>query len=535
MNESFKKLLSIEKDESTFVLDKFKEYGITELLDNEDDGFKNISINGKMMFVLSVKFGKSQENNFRILIAREISEESNSEINLFKKGFCSMNEILGNAYNGVVLVNKEGKIVKWNFENLFGLKEEEVIGKPIENVIEDTRLHIVLKTGTEELYDVQNIQGHDMITSRIPLKEDGKVVGAIGTVTYKDIKEVDNSEIKRKIYENQKKRNSGNEIYSANYTFDDIITQNQKMLELKALAQKAAISASTILIQGDSGTGKEYFAHAIHAASNRKDGPFIKINCAAIPHELIESEIFGYESGAFTGAKKEGRIGKLELANGGTLLLDEISSMTLEMQAKLLRVIEDRVFERIGGNKGIKTDIRIIACSNVDLKKLAIDGLFRKDLYFRLNVVEIYLPNLKNRIDDIEVLSENILNYQLQKVGLPSKSLTRRAISLLKLYEWPGNVRELRNVLERAANISSDNTIDIKDLPDYISNKLILNSISKKNKALKDKVAETEIAAIINALKSTNGSRTEAAKILGIHRTALYKKLDIYGIDISIF
>lgn len=247
----------------------------------------------------------------------------------------------------------------------------------------------------------------------------------------------------------------------------------------------------------------------------------------------MESELFGYEAGAFTGAKREGKIGKLELANGGTVLLDEISSMPLSMQAKLLRVLEEREFERIGGNTSIKIDIRLIACTNENLEQLANKNRFRQDLYYRLNVVKIKIPPLRNRLDDIPCLCDNILYKQMQSVGLTSKSVTDRAIFALKLYSWPGNVRELRNILERAANMSIGNYIDIQHLPDFISEKLNDDIIKIDMHTLKYKLAEAEVNAIVEALKYCNGNRTEAARLLGIHRTALYKKLESYGIDIK--
>ncbi len=265
----------------------------------------------------------------------------------------------------------------------------------------------------------------------------------------------------------------------------------------------------------------------------RKDAPFIRVNCAAIPPELFESELFGYDSGAFTGAKREGKIGKLELANGGTILFDEISSMPYNMQAKLLRVLEERELERVGSNIGIKIDIRIIACTNENLLNLVKEGRFRKDLFYRLNVVRINIPPLRDRLDDIPNLCEDILKQLVKNVGLPYKTVTEKAIIALQLYNWPGNVRELRNILERAANMSYNNYIDINNLPDYINN--IMNIEDNKDRSfLKDIVADVEIKAIMEAINITNGSRTRSCKIawqyIGL---LLYKKIDNYGINIK--
>ncbi|MCK9217962.1 MAG: sigma 54-interacting transcriptional regulator [Firmicutes bacterium] len=446
-----------------------------------------------------------------------------------------MKDILDNAYQGMVLIDKEGRIIKWNYENLLGIKEKDVLDKHVEEVIENTRLHIVIKTGEKEICKIQRIQGHDMLASRIPIKKDDEVIGAVGTVLFRDIEEIRTMAKRVEILEKTvgKYKDEISQMYSAKYTFKDIITQNDKMQELKEIARKAAGLNSTILIQGESGTGKEFFAHAIHNASDRVYNPFIQINCAAIPHELLESELFGYEGGAFTGAKKGGKIGKFELGNGGTILLDEISTMTYSMQAKLLRVLEEREFERIGGNIRIKSDVRIISCTNENLHTAVQEGRFRQDLYYRLNVVGIDIPPLRDRLDDIPVLSLYILKELVDKMGFSYIEVSDSAMKCLKLYNWPGNVRELRNVLERAANIATGKYIYPEHLPDSINRKLCISDGKKEIKLLKDKVAEAEINAIMEALKFTNGSRTKAARRLGIHRTALYKKLSGYGINIK--
>ena len=537
VNRQFKRIFDIVGEDNkalTKVLEKYKLFNFTN-----HDGYaeSEIFVGNKKITIESFCYRYLNIFEFDIILFKETTEisEARDEIEELKLALNSLKDVLDNAYQGFVLVNEEGLIIKWNYEKLFGIKEEDALGKHVEEVIENTRLHVVLKTGKKELYDVQRIQGHDMIASRTPIIKDGKIMGAVGTVLFKDIREFTDLAKKLKTLEStvDKYKSEISRMYHANYNFDDIITHNVHMLDLIDIAKKAANSASTILIEGESGTGKEYFAHAIHEESNRRLAPFIRINCAAIPQELLESELFGYESGAFTGAKKEGKIGKLELANGGTVLLDEISSMPLSMQAKLLRVLEEREFERIGGNASIKIDIRLIACTNENLEHLANKNRFRQDLYYRLNVVKIKIPPLRNRLDDIPCLCEDILNQQIQSVGLTSKSVTDRAIFALKLYSWPGNVRELRNILERAANMSVGNYIDIQHLPDFISEKLN-NDVAKTDiHTLKYKMAEAEVRAIVEALKYCDGNRTEAAKLLGIHRTALYKKLDSYGIDIK--
>jgi len=445
-----------------------------------------------------------------------------------------LEDILNYAYEGYVLVDPEGRIVKMNYEKLLGIKEDEAVGKHVEEVIENTRMHIVAKTGIKEIRDVQRIQGHDMITNRIPIIKENKVIGAVGTVLFKDISDV--KELAHQLLDLQSKINKYKgeiaRIEGTKYSFGNITTKNPKMEYLKKVGRKAAETNSTVLITGESGTGKELFAHAIHRASYRKEGGFIAINCAAIPRELLESELFGYDRGAFTGARKEGKQGKFEQALGGTIFLDEIGDMPMEMQAKILRVLESKEFERIGSNKKIAFEARVIAATNENIEEAIKKGKFREDLYYRLNVITIEIPPLRERIDDIEILSEDILKYLLKEMKSGEKELTKETIKILKSYSWPGNVRELRNVLERAVNLSSGRLI----LPEHLPERLTKNTSHIVGDVedityLKDVVAEAEIQEIKKALILTNGNKSLAAEKLGIHRTALYKKIEKYRIE----
>lgn len=451
-----------------------------------------------------------------------------------KESIEMLEDILNYAYEGYVLVDPEGRIVKMNYEKLMGIKEEDAIGKPVQEVIENTRMHIVVKTGKKEIRDVQRIQGHDMITNRIPIIKENKVIGAVGTVLFKDISEV--KELAHQLLDLQSKINKYKgeieRIEGTKYSFDSIITRNPKMEYLKKVGKRAAETNSTVLITGESGTGKELFAHAIHRASYRRAEPFIAINCAAIPRDLLESELFGYDRGAFTGARREGKPGKFEQALGGTIFLDEIGDMPLEMQAKILRVLESKEFERIGSNKKIAFDARVIAATNENLEEAVTKGKFREDLYYRLNVVSIDIPPLRERKEDIEPLANHILKYLLQEMKLGEKEITKETMKILKKYNWPGNVRELRNVLERAINLSTGKLI----LPEHLPERLLNGSIHIAGSVediplLRDVVAEAEIEAIRKALILSNGNKSLAAERLGIHRTALYKKIDKYKIS----
>lgn len=536
-NNAFMQLFNVKKENEKAIVNVLKKHGLDKMLNNESEEEKELYVGDKQVKVEKMNLRIADKNMFSVMVFKDltIKNDPNWKINELKYSLDAMKDIVDNAYQGMVLVDKEGRILKWCYEKLLGIKEEDVLGKHVDEVIENTRLHIVVKTGQKELCDIQRIQGRDMLASRIPIVQDGEVIGAIGTVLFRNIDEIRALAKRLEMLEKtvDKYKNEISKMYSARYTFDSIVTQNKKMIELKEMAAKAAATDSTVLIQGDSGTGKEYFAHAIHNASSRKYAPFVQINCAAIPHELLESELFGYEGGAFTGAKKEGKIGKLELANGGTIMLDEVASMSYSMQAKLLRVLEEREFERIGGNTKIKIDVRVIACTNEDLKTCVKQGRFRKDLFYRLNVVEINIPPLRDRMDDIPVLCDEILSQLVRNMGFPPKTISDRAMTALKLHNWPGNVRELRNVLERAANMSSGNLITLEDLPDYIRNYLTDREAEADKACLRNRVIDVELKAIMEALELSNGNRTEAAKHLGIHRTALYKKLKKYGINIK--
>ncbi len=492
---------------------------------------------GTHLLIKSIPYIKEDRLLAHVFILKDITEikDSRTQLKELKTSLDNIEDILEYAYEGFVLVDGEGKVVKMNYEKLMGIKEEDALGKPVQDVIENTRMHIVVKTGKKELRHVQRIQGYDMITNRVPIIRDGKVIGGVGTVLFRDASEV--KELARELIQLENKINEYKgeleRLQDNRYSFDSIITQDPKMEYLKKLSRKAAESNSTVLILGESGTGKEMFAQAIHKASYRKVESFIPINCAAIPKELLESELFGYEGGAFTGARKGGKPGKFELANGGTIFLDEIGNMSLEMQAKLLRVLEERKFERVGGTKKILLDARIIAATNENIEEAVKKGKFREDLYYRLNVITIDIPPLRDRIGDIPLIAESLLEYLTQELDTQKKSLSPNTLSILKEYHWPGNVRELRNVLERGINLSSGNTI----LPKHLPERILMNVDRKVDREdeiypLQEVVAEAEKEAIINAIAKTKGNKTLAAERLGIHRTALYKKINRYGLDL---
>jgi len=454
-----------------------------------------------------------------------------------------IDEFIEKAYEGLIIIDKNGLIIKFKYEKFLDVKEEEVIGKHVTEVIENTRLHIVLKTGMPEIGDLQVIKGHNCVTSRIPIIRNGEAVGAVGTIMFKDILEVKHlsdhlEQMKQHVkkYKQEIKR-----LNLAKYSFEQILTADPHMLSLIDSAKMAAEGNASVYIEGESGTGKEYFAHAIHEASLRRYGPFVRINCAGIPRDLFESELFGYEPGAFTGASTHGRIGKFELANGGTIFLDELSAMPFEMQAKLLRVIEEREMERVGGNQRINIDVRFISASNEDLHELVTQGKFRSDLYYRLKVVHLKLPPLIERKRDIMLLANHYLQLFAKERNITLDGFSKEAKHCLEHYKWPGNVRELRNVVESAVSLSKMNQIIVSDLPDYIAHEkgeaidatgLNLDALASDQFVdLYTLMDRFEREVITKALVAAGGNRTKAAHSLGIHRTALYKKMSKLGME----
>lgn len=441
-----------------------------------------------------------------------------------------LNTILNTVNECVVVVNENGIITMMSkaYKDFINCNNPE--GKHVIDVIENTRLHKIIETGQTEIGDIQEINGNKMIAMRVPIKKDGKIIGAVGKVMFKNIgdfyslsKKINNLEKEIEYYKNELSRER-----RAKYSFEDIIGNSKRMKETIILARKIAKSDSSVLITGESGTGKELFAHSIHNCSKRCLGPFIKINCAAIPSDLLEAELFGYEEGAFTGAKKGGKKGKFEIANKGTIFLDEIGDMPINMQVKLLRVIQEKEFERIGGNVLKNVDIRLMAATNKDIEQMIIEGKFREELYYRLNVMKLDIPPLRDRKEDILDLINNLRIKAASKFGIYVEGVAKNALECLLNYNWPGNVRELENVIESAVNLlDSESMIQIKHLPQRIR-KNNLKSYKIENRDLKTVLEELEKECILECLKNTNWNKNKAAQILGISRVGLYKKIEYY-------
>jgi transcriptional regulator with PAS, ATPase and Fis domain len=455
--------------------------------------------------------------------------------------------ILNAMEEWVVIVDHQAKIFFINrpYARFLGVKAEDVIGKKVTDVIENTRMHITVQTGQAERLSFQKILGSNMIANRFPIIEQGDVIGAVGTVIFHDTHEWKqiNSHIKALLAEHdfhrQKSLTADKTDTGANFHLNDIIGDSQVMKSLSAKVTQVASGDVTVLIRGESGTGKELYAHAIHQLSDRAEFPFIKVNCAAIPENLLESELFGYEEGAFTGAKKGGKAGKFQLANGGTLFLDEIGDLPLLMQAKLLRVLQDREVESVGGTRSTPLNIRLITATHRPLESLIESGDFREDLYYRINVVAIDLPPLRERRDDIAKLADFFLQKLSRRTGRRAPKLTVQALTAMLAYNWPGNIRELENVMEAAFYTSHDRKIPLSLLPpqlaqngaDLQDNAMLPNLVQPNASSLKEQLNQAERNIIKAVLIECGDNRTKAAKQLGISKSTLYEKLDKHGIS----
>lgn len=443
--------------------------------------------------------------------------------------------IYNSIYEGSMITDANGIITHINepYGRFLGVNPEEQIGKHCLETVENSRMHIVAKTGVAEINHSHQIKGQNMVVQRIPIKKEGKVVAVYGQVMFKNVKDVGKLakqlsllESKVQLYEQELIS-----LRSTRYTFDSIVGNSPAITHLKLEAQKAAAHKLPVLITGESGTGKELFAQAIHQASARIAFPFVHINCAAIPKDLLESELFGYEKGAFTGAHSQGKPGKIELADLGTLFLDEIGELPLEMQPKLLRVLEEKQFERVGGTAVRTSDFRLIAATNQKLEQLLASHRFREDLYYRLHVFPIHIPPLRERREDIEPIARHLLRRIASEMTLSEIDIEPTAIALLKNHAWPGNVRELSNVLERAATSLEGDRLTPSNLP-----LALLTSVPKKRTSSDSNIklvrAEAEKQAILTALSANGFNKTKTARHLGIHRTLLYKKLKKHNLSL---
>jgi transcriptional regulator with PAS, ATPase and Fis domain len=440
--------------------------------------------------------------------------------------------VLNNPYEGLTAVDTKGNVTFLSpaNERWLGLEVGGGAGLPLSSFAPASRLSDVARTGVADNAQVVDLQGKTKITTNLPIKSDKRVIGAVGKILFQSTDQVDKLAGRVRAMELQVERYETllDEMRVNRYTFDKILTNNQSMLRLIEQARRIADSSATVLILGESGTGKELFAQALHEASSKKKGPFVAINCGAIPRDLIESELFGYDEGAFSGAKKKGKPGKFELACGGTLFLDEVGELPLESQAKLLRVLEERKIDRLGGTAPISVDFRLVAATNRDLGTIVNSGKFRSDLYYRINEFPIEIPPLRSRPEDIPLLARHFLEEVSRRERLPMLKISEEALEALIHHDWPGNVRELRGLMRQMTWKAQGLTIEPHHLPPSLNKGQSTTGISG---TLEEQLVRAERAVIESTLQAAKGNRALTARMLGIHRTALYKKMARLGID----
>jgi len=459
---------------------------------------------------------------------------------LLKLAAQSMFDTFAQAAMGMLVVDRGHRVV-WisdgykSFLPALGFAaESDFIGKRVEEVVPNTLMAQVIESGRPILVDLLTNQAGTFLVSRLPLRDDaGRVIGAIGLVLL-DHPETTMQPLMAKFSRLQAELDAARAQLAAQrrpkYTIASFIGASPAALEVKRHARRVAQNASTVLLLGETGTGKELLAQAIHAAGARAPRPFVGINIAAIPEALLEAEFFGVAPGAFTGAERKPRPGKFKVADGGTLFLDEIGDMPLALQSKLLRVLQEREVEPLGSNRVEPVDVRVIAATSRDLAAMVAEGRFRADLYYRLNVLPIRLPPLRERPDDIEPLAEALLEDIARRSGLPTRSLAPDAVERLAREPWPGNIRELRNMLEQAALMHDDLVLHAAHFaaPGASTAPAAPAPPSNLLQPLPDQVAALERAAIAAALRATGGNRQAAAKMLHMSRAALYDRLARY-------
>ncbi|MFC7392261.1 sigma 54-interacting transcriptional regulator [Scopulibacillus cellulosilyticus] len=452
------------------------------------------------------------------LLTSKVSERE--AVKQWKLATSRLNTLIESIHEGIIAIDEKGVITHCNrtAEVLIRQKKEALIGKRLDEIWKGSPMLEVLKTGVgytekEEIYELNNHHMHLVVTA-MPIRNHIKTYGVVSS--FRRMADV------RKLAYSLTTGRKG-------LSFSDIIGESKILKKVKKLAYQVSNSDSNIMLTGESGTGKDFFANAIHTASARANGPFISVNCGAIPETLLESELFGYEKGAFTGANKEGKIGKFEMADGGTIFLDEIGDMPLHLQVKLLHVLQNKVIERVGGRKMIPIDVRVIAATNKSLETMIQEGEFRSDLYFRLNVIPLSIPPLRNRKEDIPLLMEHFLKDIRGKLAKSINGFHPDVIEMFQNYSWPGNVRELENAVEYAVNMETENEITISSIPARIANQQEVSMTAKGS--LKERLRQHEkviLKDMLNEYGTSLKAKKEMASQLKISLATLYRKFEEY-------
>lgn len=450
------------------------------------------------------------EKMSELLVGKVVESHQNRERELLTSQLLTVLNLLP---DGILLINDQKKVTHFNAHARKLLDIEANQELELYQLLDDKKLWLAVERGEQFSGPIRGKRvATQLYCDVVPIKNNEVIEGAV--ITIKDIQQI-------------KKLVKEATVSEIETHFSQIIGNSAKMSELKTMALHVAPSKATLLIQGESGTGKELLARAIHQSSNRKGHAFIAINCGAIPENLLESELFGYEEGSFTGARRGGKMGKFELAHNGTIFLDEIGDMPLHLQVKILRVLQERRVERIGSTRSIPLDVRVIAATHRDLEEMVKTGEFREDLYYRLNVIPLMIPPLRERQEDIPVLVQFYLDYYSSVTEKAVKGLTPEAMVKLTHYPWPGNVRELGNVIEYCVTMVVGDFISIDNLPQRIKDGL---KSEPKSSSLNLKQLEREAITKALTIAETEGHKEDAANMLGISRATLYRKIKEYQI-----
>jgi len=460
-----------------------------------------------------------------------------------------MDTIMDVAFEYIGVVDREGRVIyaSEGSARRLGLDRRAMLGRRMREVRGDCLMENVARTGVPQLGRIWHVAGKATPVMVLPIVENGVVTGAICKSIFGSLEEAREFITRLRLHQvDAAGRHGARGEDGGTDPFATVVGESPEIRKSKELARRAAATDATVLLLGESGTGKELFARAIHQASGRSGKPFVRVNCAGIPEALLESELFGYEEGAFTGARKGGKPGKFELANGGTIFLDEIGDMKLSMQAKLLRVLQEGEIEKVGSTRSHRVDVRVIAATNQNLYEKVQKGEFREDLYYRLDVVTLEIPPLRRRQEDIPLIVEHYIERLAQKMGRDVPQLDPEVLALFQSYPWPGNVRELVNVLEAALCFCPGPTVKVEHLPPHFLSR-VRQRLSKQEREVPAPQAvgcdaarvprhlghilhDAEFVALQEALEMAKGNKRRAAALLGISRSSFYNKLRRYGL-----
>ena len=441
----------------------------------------------------------------------------------------------------MIIIDKHENIIFLNdaYTSYLHVKEENFVGRHVREFISNSRLPMVMHTkkplfGVYHKYVDAHSRDLEAVCNLIPVIENGEAVACFGIVVFQNMYDLFSLTLQNKQLQHdlEQYKNELQSLKGAKYNIDNILGESVPIKDMKSMIYKLSESPSTVLITGESGSGKELVAHSIHQNSQRSGRPLVCVNCAAIPENLLESELFGYTGGSFTGAKRSGSMGKFEAANHGTLFLDEIGELPLFVQAKLLRVLQEKEVTRVGGNASIPVDVRVIAATNRNLEEMVRNGEFREDLYYRLNILNVHVPPLRERKEDIPLLIEHFMSKLSHNQG-SSKKLSRAAEKVFLNYDWPGNIRELSNIIERVYYMSDSDTIELHDIPSQIIQSHVNVSAQKSaaSGSLDDMLSCLERDIVLSTLEKTNHNVTQTAAQLQIPRSRLYRILKRQHLD----